>query len=43
MRTDNAEAISGRLNYDPWTNLKLLRIVSITPWTLRLGGIPDAA
>jgi uncharacterized protein YciI len=43
MRADSAEAISHRLNDDPWTHLELLRIRSITAWTLRLGVLPGAA
>ena len=43
MRADSAETISHRLTDDPWTNLELLRIRSITPWTLRLGVLPGTA
>jgi len=42
MRADSPEAISQRLEYDPWTSLELLQIVSITPWELRLGALPGA-
>ena len=42
MRADSAEVIRQRLDNDPWTNLDLLRIRSITPWTLRLGVLPVA-
>jgi uncharacterized protein YciI len=42
MRADSAEDIRRWLNDDPWTNLELLRILSITPWTLRLGALPGA-
>ena len=37
MRAGSAEAIRQRLIDDPWTNLELLRIQLIAPWTLRLG------
>jgi uncharacterized protein YciI len=37
VRGESAEAISQRLGGDPWTHLELLRILSITPWTIRLG------
>lgn len=43
VRAENAEAISQRLESDPWTHLELLRILSITPWTVRLGTPPYAA
>jgi hypothetical protein len=43
MRADTAEAIRDRLNDDPWTNLELLRIRAVAPWTLRLGVLPGAA
>ena len=41
IRADSAEMITQRLDQDPWTGLDLLRVRSITPWTLRLGTIPD--
>lgn len=41
MRADTAEIIRARLNDDPWTTLGLLRITSITAWTLRLGALPE--
>jgi hypothetical protein len=40
IRADSAEVIRQRLDDDPWTGLELLPIVSITPWTLRLGALP---
>ena len=43
VRAESAEAISQRLYSDPWTHLELLRILSITPWTVRLGTPPYAA
>jgi uncharacterized protein YciI len=43
MRADGADTIRQRLNDDPWTNLELLRVVSVTPWTLRLGALPGGA
>ena len=26
---------------DPWTSLGLLRVKEISPWTIRLGGLPE--
>jgi len=40
MRADSDEEIRARLDRDPWTNMDLLRVQSITPWTLRLGALP---
>jgi len=40
MRADRAQEIVERLGGDPWAGLDLLRIRSITPWTLRLGTLP---
>jgi hypothetical protein len=42
MRAESPELITQRLDDDPWTSLELLRIVSITPWTLRLGALPGS-
>ena len=39
MRADSAETIRQRLDKDPWTDLDLLCVQSIAPWTLRLGTI----
>lgn len=43
MRADGSETIRQRLDDDPWTDLELLRTVSIDPWTLRLGALPGEA
>ncbi len=36
-RADSAEEIRARLAADPWHRMDLLRIKSISRWTLRLG------
>jgi hypothetical protein len=38
----NPEEITERLVSDPWTESGLLRIRQITPWTIRLGTLPQA-
>ena len=40
VRADNAEAIADRLAADPWSETDLIRLGSVTPWTLRLGALP---
>jgi len=40
IRADSAEAIRARLAPDPWHRMDLLRIKSISRWTLRLGTLP---
>ena len=39
VRAEHADAIRSRLAADPWSANDLLRIVRITPWTLRLGSL----
>jgi uncharacterized protein YciI len=40
IRAESADAIRARLAPDPWHRMDLLRIRSISPWTLRLGALP---
>jgi uncharacterized protein YciI len=40
VRAESADAIRARLAVDPWHQMGLLRIKSISPWTLRLGRLP---
>ena len=42
MRAGSAEFINRLLDDDPWSRLELLRVQSITLWTLRLGALPGA-
>lgn len=41
VRAASPEEIVRRLEADPWTTSALLRIAQITPWTLRLGALPQ--
>ena len=38
-RAESPEEITQRLAADPWTQLGLLRISRVMPWTLRLGSL----
>ncbi len=40
IRANSAQEIRDRFNADPWHRMDLLRIKSISPWTLRLGALP---
>ena len=40
LRAGSADEIRSRLAADPWQAKGLLRIKSISPWTLRLGQLP---
>ena len=40
IRAASADAIRARLAPDPWHQMGLLTIKSISPWTLRLGTLP---
>jgi uncharacterized protein YciI len=40
VRAESVDAIRARLAVDPWHQMDLLRIKSISPWTLRLGSLP---
>jgi len=40
VRAESAEAIEARLAADPWTEMGLLRLGRIAPWTLRMGALP---
>jgi hypothetical protein len=40
MRAASTGEILARLELDPWTGMDLLRVRTITPWTLRLGSLP---
>jgi uncharacterized protein YciI len=42
MRVNSAEEAAQHFQDDPWTRLDLLRTKQITPWTLRLGTLPDS-
>jgi len=35
----DAKAVRARLARDPWSRQGLLRVKSVTPWTLRLGAV----
>jgi uncharacterized protein YciI len=39
VRAVSADEIGRRLDSDPWTTMDLLRLRSISPWTLRLGAL----
>lgn len=41
FRANGPEEIRTRLEADPWTRRDLLRISRISPWTLRLGSLPE--
>jgi uncharacterized protein YciI len=41
FRASGAEEIRRRLQDDPWTSRDFLRIRRISPWTLRLGFLPE--
>jgi hypothetical protein len=43
IRAASEEEIAERLRDDPWTKSGLLRLRQISPWTLRLGSLPDAS
>ena len=38
----DAESIERRMSEDPWTPMRLLRTVSIEPWTVLVGGLRAA-
>jgi uncharacterized protein YciI len=40
VRAESAAAIRARFAPDPWHQMGLLAIKSISPWTLRLGSLP---
>jgi uncharacterized protein YciI len=40
VEAEKADAIRARLAADPWSRSDLLRVIQITPWTLRLGTLP---
>jgi hypothetical protein len=39
VRAESEDEIYGRFAEDPWTELDLLRLKSVSPWTLRLGSL----
>lgn len=39
VRATRQADVEPRLAADPWAQLDLLRTISVTPWTLRLGGL----
>src|SRR5215472_10007720 len=41
VRAANPEEILSRFEADPWTAGHLLRVSQISPWTLRLGALPE--
>ncbi len=41
IRAQSPEEIRQRLAPDPWHQMGLLGIARITPWTLRLGSLPE--
>ena len=41
MSAETAEEAARYLQDDPWTSLNLLTIKEVSPWTLRLGALPD--
>ena len=43
MRAESPEAIESLLANDVWTRSGLLRTVRISPWTLRIGALPNSA
>ena len=40
VRAESEDAIHARLAPDPWHEMGLLTIKSISPWTLQLGNLP---
>lgn len=38
VHAPDRDAIEARMTADPWTPMRLLRTVSIEPWTVLLGG-----
>jgi len=40
VRADSAAAIEARLAADPWSEMELLRLGRVAPWTLRMGTLP---
>ena len=41
IRANDPDEIERRLEDDPWATQGLLRITRVSPWTLRLGSLPD--
>jgi len=41
LRANSPEEILERLAADPWTSQGLLRVSRISPWTVRLGSLPE--
>jgi len=41
IRAQSPEEIKQRLAPDPWHEMGLLGVARITPWTLRLGSLPE--
>src|SRR6266511_3077198 len=39
VRADSEQAIHDRLDADPWTPMRMLRIASIEPWNILLGEV----
>jgi uncharacterized protein YciI len=39
VRAESEDEIYGRFAEDPWTELDLLRMKSVSPWMLRLGSL----
>ena len=37
----DADAVEARMREDPWTPLGLVKTVSIEPWTILLGALPE--
>jgi uncharacterized protein YciI len=42
VRANSPDEILSRLASDPWSVKDLLRVIRISPWTLRLGALPGA-
>ena len=40
VRAGTPDEIMERLRGDPWTHDDLLRVIRISPWTIRLGSLP---
>ena len=40
VRAESAAAVEARLATDPWTEMGLLRLRRVAPWTLRMGTLP---
>ncbi len=40
MRADSADEAAQYLQGDPWTDLNLLVVETVMPWTIRLGALP---